>query len=218
MTPRPYIPTERQRAVDAGRERILVAARDVLDLDDVRAFSLDAVAKRAGVTRMTVYNQFGSKAGLLAELFDLLVERSAFRDASAVFEQEDTEVAFDEFVSILGRFYTDNRAVLAGLSAAAGADPDLDEAMQSRHGRRRHAIETLVQRLGKEVKPAVRAGDLVNTLDVLLSFGTFAGIAGAGRAPSDAVPIMRQLVRATVGLGQRAPAGRRRPAKRGHRP
>ena len=50
--------------------------------------------------------------------------------------------------------------------------------MQSRHGRRRHAIETLVQRLGKEVKPAVRAGDLVNTLDVLLSFGTFAGIAG----------------------------------------
>src|SRR5580765_3163435 len=112
MTPRPYEAPARRQAADAGRDRILVAAREILNLDDLGAFSLDAVAKRAGVTRMTVYNQFGSKAGLLGELFDLLIERSAFRDAPAVFEQEDTEVAFDEFVSILGRFYTDNRAVL----------------------------------------------------------------------------------------------------------
>jgi AcrR family transcriptional regulator len=202
MTPRSYMPRERQRTVDAGRERILAAAREVLDLDDVRAFSLDAVAKRAGVTRMTVYNQFGSKAGLLAELFDLLMERGAFREMGSVLGEPDVAAAFDGFVSTLGRFYTENRAVLAGLSVAAGVDPDLDEAMRSRHERRRRAIETLVQRLDKNVRPAVRAAELVNVLDVLLAFGTFSSLAGPGRTPKDAVSTIQQLVRATVGMGQ----------------
>ena len=48
MTPRPYHPHERQRTVDAGRERVLAAAKDILNLDDVGSFSLDAVEKKAG--------------------------------------------------------------------------------------------------------------------------------------------------------------------------
>ena len=52
MTPRPYPKRERQHVVDAGRDKILAAAAEVLNLDDVGAFSVDAGARRAGVTRM----------------------------------------------------------------------------------------------------------------------------------------------------------------------
>jgi AcrR family transcriptional regulator len=214
MTPRPYEPQERQRGVDAGRERILAAARDLLQLDNLSVFSLDAVARGAGVTRMTVYNQFGSRAGLLAELFDLLIERGAFRDIPAAFTEKDVGVAFDVFVGILGRFYTENRPVMTRLAAAAGQDPDLDLAMRSRNERRKRAIETLVQRLRTTKGLAVAPGELVQTLDVLLNFATFSGIAGPDRTPSDVVPHMRRLVRALLGLKTRARPTRSGPTKK----
>lgn len=205
---RHYLPTERRKTVDEGRQRILEAARAVLHLDDVGAFSLDAVAKRAGVTRMTLYNQFGSKAGLLEELFDLLVERSAFRDASAAFSEPNAAKAFDAFVEILGRFYTDNQPVLAALSTAAGLDPEFDAAMRKRNERRRRGIETLVQRLDKTYKPAVPTAELVNALDSLLTLATFTAIAGPDRTPAQVVAVVRRLVRAVIGAPR--PAARRR--------
>lgn len=199
MKRRPYTPIQRQRAVDAGRDRILTAARDLLQLDDVAAFSLDAVARRAGVTRMTVYNQFGSRAGLLEELFDLLVERGALYEMPAVLSETDPAAAFDALVAIFGRFYTDNRPVMVRLSAAAGTDSDLDEAMRIRNERRRRAIETLVQRIPKGQRTGVAAGELVNTLDVMLNFSTFNAIAGPSRTPNDVVAVMRQLIRGLLG-------------------
>ncbi|HEY2162711.1 MAG TPA: helix-turn-helix domain-containing protein [Gemmatimonadaceae bacterium] len=140
MKPRTYDDHNRRRTADAGRDRILAAAREILNLDDVRSFSLDAVARGAGVTRMTVYNQFGSKSQLLGELFDTLIERDAFSKMPDVFQEPDVGEAFDLLVAILGRFYTDNRALMVRMAGAAGLDPDLDEAMRSKNLRRRRVV------------------------------------------------------------------------------
>ena len=67
--PRNYSLGRRQGAVDRTRLRILAAAREVLATGEP-GLSAGAVARRAGVSRITVYNQFGSKAGLLRELAD----------------------------------------------------------------------------------------------------------------------------------------------------
>ena len=206
----PHPPVERRRSVDLGRTRILEAARELLRLDDLAAFSLDAVARRAGVTRMTVYNQFGSKAGLLEALFDLLVERGAFAEMPAVFMEEDADAALDAFVGIFGRFYTDNRQVLMSLAAAAGADPDLAQAVRARNALRRRAIEGLLTRIGSAARPAIPRRELAHTLDVLLGFPTFDAIAGRDRTPNDVVPLMRQMIRALLAIEPtRSPAARR---------
>ena len=215
MTPRPYSPVNRRRAVDAGRDRILDAALQLLQRD-FAAFSLDAVARKAGITRMTVYNQFGSKAGLLEELFDQLVTRGAFADMPAVFAEPDPGDALELFVEILGRFYSENRSVLSRMRAAAGSDPDLDEAMRKRNERRRRGIETLVQRLDPRQRPSVPDGELVNTLDVLLSFNTFDSLAGPERTPSDVAQLVRRLVRGVLGGRNPGPL-RTRPKERGSR-
>jgi AcrR family transcriptional regulator len=67
MAAREYRLGRRQAEVDRTRSRILAAARALVS-DLGPESSLGKVAARAGVSRITVYNQFGSKAGLLEAL------------------------------------------------------------------------------------------------------------------------------------------------------
>jgi len=67
MAVREYRLGRRQAEVDRTRSRILAAARFLVSERGPES-SLGKVAARAGVSRITVYNQFGSKAGLLRAL------------------------------------------------------------------------------------------------------------------------------------------------------
>src|SRR5258708_19799204 len=59
----------RRRAdVDRTRSSILAAARELVSEHGPDS-SVGKVAELAGVSRITIYNQFGSKAGLLETLF-----------------------------------------------------------------------------------------------------------------------------------------------------
>jgi AcrR family transcriptional regulator len=64
---REYRLGRRQAEVDRTRYRILAAARELVSELGPES-SVGKVAKRAGVSRITVYNQFGSKAALLEAL------------------------------------------------------------------------------------------------------------------------------------------------------
>jgi AcrR family transcriptional regulator len=68
MSPRSYRLGRREEAVRRTRAAILAAARAEVAAQDSASFSAGAVARRAGVSRITVYNQFGSRAGLLRAL------------------------------------------------------------------------------------------------------------------------------------------------------
>ena len=213
MTPRPYTPVERQKAVDEGRERILAAGRELLKSDDVEAFSIDAVARHAGVSRMTVYNQFESKRKLLEALFDSFAIRGPLTRMGDVFTEPDPIVALDKFIELFGNFWTYSRLAHGRLAAAAIADPDLAEVIRERNERRRGALAQLVKRLADHISPVVPHTELVNTLFVLLSFDTFDAIAGPSRTPNDVVPIVRRIAYAVLGVD----FPRRRPRARAKR-
>jgi AcrR family transcriptional regulator len=66
---RAYRLGKRQPEIDRTRAAILSAARQVVIELGARA-SVGKVAEQAGVSRLTVYNQFGSRAGLLEALAD----------------------------------------------------------------------------------------------------------------------------------------------------
>jgi AcrR family transcriptional regulator len=191
---------ERQRSVESGRERIVAAARDLLEADEAEGFSIDAVARRAGVARMTVYNQFESKAGLLEALFDSLALRGPLGQMADIFKQPDVLVALDEYVAMFGRFWTVNRRAHRRLRAAALHDDELAAAMERRNERRRRGIAELLRRLDDKAQPGVPRDEVVNVLYVLLSFETFDAFAGARRTPDDVTPVVRQLVRTVLGL------------------
>ena len=70
MIPRAYHSAVRDEAAEKTRGRILAAAIKHLRAKGAGGFSLDAVAQKAKVTRLTVYNQFGSRRVLLEAVFD----------------------------------------------------------------------------------------------------------------------------------------------------
>src|SRR5438552_14668860 len=98
MSPRPYRLGQRQVATNETRARVLVAARDQLAKET--SFSIDAVARRADVARMTVYYQFGSKRGLLEALFDLLAARCWLHELPSAFQQSNPKLALERLIEI----------------------------------------------------------------------------------------------------------------------
>lgn len=68
MPVRAYRLGRRQPSVDRTRATILAAARGLLAAAPAETLSVGAVAREAGVSRLTVYNRFGSRAGLLDAL------------------------------------------------------------------------------------------------------------------------------------------------------
>jgi AcrR family transcriptional regulator len=77
----PYRATERTEARRLqARERIVVAATELVASGGYRAATVSAVAQRAGVATGSVYRHFPSKAGLFAEVF----RRASQREVDAV--------------------------------------------------------------------------------------------------------------------------------------
>jgi len=70
------------------RDRILQAALDLFLRQGIRKTSVDDVAERAGLTRVTVYRYFSDRQQLIGEAF--LLVNSAFDRIRAALEQEET--------------------------------------------------------------------------------------------------------------------------------
>jgi AcrR family transcriptional regulator len=70
MEPRSYRLGRRQAAVDRTRAAIISTARELVTTGNRQSISVGAVARQAGVSRLTIYNRFGSRAGLLQAVLD----------------------------------------------------------------------------------------------------------------------------------------------------
>ena len=206
MSPRPYRLGQRQVATDETRARVLAAARDQLAKET--SFSIDAVARRADVARMTVYYQFGSKRGLLEALFDLLAARGGLHQLPDAFRQSDTNVALDRLIEIFARFWSSDRVVMRRLRAMAALDPELDQVLRERAEGLRNGLRVIVSRLPKGWAPVT---DTVDLLFALTSFENFDLLAGPDRTPEAVAPLVKRAAAAIVATKPGiAPRGRTR--------
>lgn len=207
MSPRPYRMDRRQAAVDETRARIVAAARDLLaTADGPAAFSIDAVGRHAGVARMTVYYQFGSKAGLLEALFDDLAGRAEIGERlAAAFREPDPLDALAALIEAFAHFWTPDRLIIRRLHALAILDPEIGQGDRARNERRRNALRVILGRVAeRHGRPAAAALDeAIDLLHALTGFETFDALAGETRQPEDVVPVVRHLALAVLGLDDR---------------
>jgi AcrR family transcriptional regulator len=205
MKSRPYRLGQRQTTVERTHARILAAARKLLGASrGFSGFTIDAVAARAGVARMTVFNQFGSKRGLLEALFDDLAARGLLERLFASLAQPEPRAALDEMVAAFAGFWSSDRIVLRRIRGLAAIDPDFEVTVRARDERRRDGLRTIVGRLAdKYHKPAPAARDeVIAILHTLTSFETFDNLAGPRRKPDDVVSLVCQLAQAAVTLDE----------------
>ncbi|MBV8580827.1 MAG: TetR/AcrR family transcriptional regulator [Candidatus Eremiobacteraeota bacterium] len=203
MSPRPYKSTTRRAAADQTRARIIAAGRELLAADDdVLVFSLDAVAKRAGVVRMTVYYQFASKAGLLEALFDDFAAHGGIaKMVPLAFEAAgDAGAALDAFVTAFAAFYDSDRLGIRRVNALAMLDAEVGRALAARTVRRRNAAEVLLARIAAADPHALALAQpaAVELLDALTRFDLFDGLAGEERRIADVAPVVQRVVRASL--------------------
>ena len=201
--PRPYRMGQRGTTMEQTRARVLAAARElILGENALASFSMEAVARQAGITRMTVYHRFESKRGLLEALFDDMGLRGRLDEKLPdAFSRPDAREALQAYIAAFCDFWESDRALNRRLRGFAILDKEFAAAISSRYERRHHAIETLLRRLSEheiELSPAERK-ELVQTLLSLTSFEFYDVLAGE-RNPQEVAPIVFQLVLAALGL------------------
>jgi AcrR family transcriptional regulator len=201
VTPRPYRLGRRQAAVDRTRARILKAARALLVTRGGGAFSIEAVARRARVTRVTVYQRFGSRSKLLEALFDDLARQGGMWDLADAFRQPDPDEALGRFVTTFARFWTAHRPIHRRLLALAALDQGLERTLRARQEWRRQGLRVIVGRLRERAAGAAAASpdETIDALFALTGFETFDLLAGPTRTPMQVAPIVLRIARAVLG-------------------
>jgi AcrR family transcriptional regulator len=198
-TSRSYSLGQRQVAADVKRAKIVTTARRLLASGrGAAAFSMDAVARRAGVARMTVYHQFGSKRDLLEALFDDLAARGLVTSLRPAFAEADPLRALAKLIAAFAAFWTSDRKAIRCIRAMAALDPDFEQALHERDERRRRGIREILGRF--ENLPRHSLEEAINLVWTLTSFETFDSLAGPRARPSDVVSLVQGAVLATLGF------------------
>jgi len=179
-------------AAKRTRARLLKAARAMLAAPD--GISLDAVAKKAGVTRLTVYNQFGSRRALLEAVFDDMAERGGLHRIREAMAKTDPQAALQQIVLIFCDFWSVHRGALWRLHAASATDPEFEESLRARNQRRRHLLSVLVDRMieGGAKSPEVVI-ELIDVLFALTSVGFFWELTAGGRKANAVCHLIQAL-------------------------
>src|SRR5881296_3618698 len=97
---RSYVSSVRAAAAAETRTQVLEAAAELLREAHFASFTLDSVARAAGVTRLTVYNQFGSRRGLLEAVFDDIARQGGLHEIADAMAMPAPLLALDRVVEI----------------------------------------------------------------------------------------------------------------------
>jgi len=183
---RSYRLGRRQAAVDQTRSAILAAGRDLIT-ESGPGSSLGKVAERAGVSRITVYNQFGSKA----KLFEALAAAARPNDAGPAAARD---VAPREQL----------KSRIAQACAAWAADPLLYRrlhhhvswAAQDAEQDRRLAEDLAA---GDQLRPGSSIKEAEDVIGILTSFEAFDRLhKGGRRSPTAVAEILTRMAASTV--------------------
>ena len=165
---RTYRLGRRQTAIDRTLRTILAAARELVAEQPAAAVSVASIARRAGVSRITVYNRFGPRAAVLGALAPprtVLAPRV-----------EDPHEAL--------------RAFLHAATAAWSAYPGLYRHLPAvQHSTEPDEVRALVERLAASdaLRPGCSLREAEDVIGALSSFAVFDRLYRDGRRPASAV-------------------------------
>jgi AcrR family transcriptional regulator len=213
MSTRVYASPAREAAAAQKKARVVAAATALLrSQGSVTAVSLDAVARAAGVTRLTVYNQFGSRKGLLEAVLDQVASDAGMHRIGDLMANADPHDALQRLIDLVCHAWAFDDS-MARLHAAAQIDPEFADAVSKRIERRRAALRVLVNRMSAhEPMGDAAKSDLVDLLFALTSFEVFEALRAGRRTPQRVAKLMKQACAATLAdtFGKQQARGRHR--------
>ena len=130
------------------RRDILTAARRLFAERGYVATSIADVATEADVAVQTIYTRLGSKRGMLIALIDLIDEEAAVRQHVEEVQRAQTPLeALTAGVRLTRAFQERCGDIIASLFSAAGAEPELAEAVAEGQRRHREGARITIERI-----------------------------------------------------------------------
>jgi AcrR family transcriptional regulator len=130
------------------RHTILSAARELFAEHGYAATPVRLLAQKAGVAPQTIYATYGSKAGVLAGLPDLLDEEAGVTD---LFRARTTTHDPTELLGLLARIARQIRErcgdIVKVLHSGAAVDSDIADTLAEAHRRQRLGVEEILERV-----------------------------------------------------------------------
>jgi AcrR family transcriptional regulator len=144
-------PGRRAAGVERTRSAIVRAGRECLISEGYHRLGLEAVADRAGVTRVTIYRKFGSRLGLLEAIAEDLAARSGIVPAMGrVAATGDAASAFRVLVRELCRFWASDPDLLRRLVSLDAVDPQARDLIRQREDWTCQQVAAVIARLAAE--------------------------------------------------------------------
>jgi AcrR family transcriptional regulator len=179
----PGIQRLREQHGAVTRRTILQAARTVFAEQGYAATPIRLLARRAGVAVQTIYDTFGSKAGVLRGMPDLIDEEAGVFELVAALERaESPEEALQLYARLRRQIRERCGDVVAILRSGAVVETEIAAVLAEGTRRRRFGLRHLIERLSeagalKEDLSVERATDIASALvtdevcDVLVDQG-----------------------------------------------
>jgi AcrR family transcriptional regulator len=201
MAPRAYNLGLRLAAAEQTRTRIINAARDILSDDEFTGFSIDAIARRAGVARMTVYYQFASRHGLLEAIYDDLAARGLTENLSLVYATPDAFKELDRLIEVFCHFWSTDRLIIRRLRGLIVIDPEIATGIRAREVRRQDHITALLRRISDEHgwRATISVEEASTLIASMSSFETYDAIAPEQDDPAATASLLQQAIAAILG-------------------
>jgi AcrR family transcriptional regulator len=156
MATRPYVQRARATAAGQTRERILDAAIGLIPTAGA-SLPVTAIARDAGVAVQTIYDQFGSKGGLLIAAIDRVQRSVGLMEAlSGVFTSPDGEEAMRRMIAATVSLWDRAWPFVKFMLRARRADAVVGREMAYIDRLRRAHYWAITQRLADEGR--IRAG------------------------------------------------------------
>lgn len=187
---RKYEQRLRAEAAQETRRRILDAVYERLREAPSEPVSIDRIARLARVARPTVYQVFGSRAGLFEAVGADLLDRGGFQDMLRASAHPDAREALRGGVRGVVTMYATHRDVLRALHSMAMLDATaVGGAVQRLEARRAHGMAQMAQRLAAEnaLRSDVTPAEATDILCLLTSFDSFDHLYTARSKPPEAV-------------------------------
>ena len=194
MSTRPYRQRVRAEASEATRQRILDSLYERLRAAPAEPVSVDEVARRAGVSRSTVYLVFGSRSGLFDALTERLLSGAGYdRIQDAARDPDARETLRGGLGGGVG-MYAAHHDVFRVLYAAGKVDPDgAGRAIARAERRRSESMGWVADRLHEQnaLRPDVEPERAAHVIWLLASFDAFDLLAaGRGLGPEEITEIL----------------------------
>jgi AcrR family transcriptional regulator len=185
----------RARAAADSRAKVLAGARAVLSDPADPGWGMGTVAAAAGVTRMTVYNQFGSRTALIEAVLDQVVARDRMDRLVDGTRELDPADALRAAVLTTCRFWHAERPLLRRLFAVAYTEPAVAALLARREVWRRDQFVSLLSRFA----PAHPVdGAVLDVLVAVTSFPAYDRLGDTADAPDVAADVLHRLIRELV--------------------